>query len=143
MMNDRFTGNLAAPLVMFFLATGLAYSQTATTPTETQTTQTKTIFDFKGELKLADKQESKIREILGDLNREIQLNRAKLTILSFELEDLIKKDGNLDQIKKNLKEHADLQSSMRYADIVATREINKVLSSEQLKKWRGIQASAR
>ena len=107
------------------------------------TTQGKTIFDFKAELKLTDKQEKEIREILAELNRDLQLNRAKLTILSFELEDLTQKEGNLEQMKKNLKDQADLQSSMRYADIVATRRINKVLSSEQLKKWRSIQASAR
>lgn len=130
-------------ILTIFMAGGLAYAQAASPPAEVQSTQGKTIFDFKAELKLTDKQEKEIREILAELNRDLQLNRAKLTILSFELEDLTQKEGNLEQMKKNLKDQADLQSSMRYADIVATRKINKVLSSEQLKKWRSIQASAR
>lgn len=120
-----------------------AYAQTAASPPETQSTQVKTIFDFKAELGLTDKQETEIREILADLNKEVQLTRAKLTILSFELEDLVKKQVTLEQIKKNLKDQADLQANMRFADMVATMKIDKVLSSEQLSKWRRIQASAR
>lgn len=134
---------LVVSILAIFMVRGLAQAQAASPPAEVQATPGKTIFDFKAELKLTDKQEKEIREILAELNRDLQLNRAKLTILSFELEDLTQKEGNLEQMKKNLKDQADLQAYMRYADIAATRRINKVLSPDQLKKWRSIQASAR
>jgi len=89
----------------------------------------------------ADKQEKEIRQALADLNRELQLKRAKLTILSIELEDLVKREGDLEQIKKNLMDQANLQASMRYDDFAASRKINKVLSADQLAKWRDIQVS--
>jgi hypothetical protein len=55
----------------------------------------------------------------------------------------MKKEGNLDQIKKNLMDQANHQASIRYDDIVASRKINKVLSADQLAKWRSIQDSQR
>lgn len=136
----RMMGGLVVAILM---AGGLANAQTATRPAETQATQGKTIFDFRVQLNLTEKQERDMREVLADLNKELQVGRAKLTILSFELEDLIKKDGNLEQIRKNLKDQADLRANLRYADIVATRGINKLLSPEQLTRWKSIQASAR
>jgi hypothetical protein len=105
----------------------------------------RTIFDYKGELSLTDKQEHEIRDILTDLNKEIQINRAKLTILAFELDDLVnKKEGDPEQIKRKLKEECDLQMATRLADLMATRSINKrVLTPSQLEKWRKIQTAAR
>jgi len=131
----------AALALMIFTPGSWTHAQIANKPAAAETAQVKTIFDFKPELKLTDKQETEIKQILTDLNREIQLDRAKLTILSIELEDLGKKEGDLEQIKKNLMDQASLQAAMRYADIVASRKINKVLSPDQLAKWRDIQVS--
>jgi len=143
MTRDGLRMMLAGLAIELLLMGGLASAQTATRPAEPQTPPGKTIFDFKAELKLTDKQEKDIRDALAELNKEIQVSRAKLTILSFELEDLIKKEANLELIKKNLKDQADLQANMRLADIVATRGVNKVLSPEQLTRWKSIQATAR
>lgn len=129
---------LAGLAITLLVAGGPAYPQTAPQPA-----QGKTIFDFKADLKLTDKQEKDIREVLTDLNKELQVTRAKMTILSFELEDLLKKEANLEQIKKNLKDQADLQANLRYADVVATRGVNKVLTPDQLTRWKSIQATGR
>ena len=137
------TSALAALVLMILTSESWSHAQTFNQPGAEQTKPTKTIFDFKAELKLADKQEKEIRQALADLNRELQLKRAKLTILSIELEDLVKKEGDLDQIKKNLMDQANLQASMRYDDFAASRKINKVLSADQLAKWRDIQVSQR
>jgi hypothetical protein len=128
---------MASVVAVGLLAWSLAYSQTANPQT------VKTIFDFKTELNLSDVQEKQIKQILVDLNRELQLEKAKHTIASIELQDLIKKEADLEQIRKALDQEASLRASMTYADIAATRNINKVLSSEQLQKWRHIQDSAR
>jgi hypothetical protein len=119
-----------AALVLIILTSDWSHAQTFNQPGAEQTKPIKTIFDFKAELKLADKQEKEIRQALADLNRDLQLKRAKLTILSIELEDLVNKEGDLDQIKKNLMDQANLQASMRYDDFAASRRINKVLSAD-------------
>ena len=112
-------------------------------PAQTPPAPGKTIFDYKADLSLSDKQEQDIRQILEELNRELRLGNARLTLLNADLEDLVKSDGDLEQIKKKLKEAYDMQANLRFSDISATRRINRVLSPEQLKRWRGIQAAAR
>jgi len=106
------------------------------------TSNVKTIFDYKNELNLTDRQEQDIKTFLQDLNKEVVVTRAKLTLIEVEVGDLIKNDGDLEQIKRKLKDATDLQVSLKLADIVATRKINKTLSAEQLKKWREIQTAA-
>ena len=98
-----------------------------------------TIFDYKAELKLTDEQEQQIRQILTDLARELQLQSARRTIVTHELGELLKKEADLAQIKKQLEQESALSASMTYEDIAASRRINAVLTPEQLKKWRGIQ----
>ena len=126
-----------ALIVTGFLAGALADAQPA------NQTPKKTIFDYKAELNLTDEQEQEIRRILAELNREAQLAGAKLTILKFELEDLIQKEDELELILKNFIEEAELRASVKYADLAATRKINNVLSPQQLAQWREVQASAR
>jgi hypothetical protein len=46
-------------------------------------------------------------------------------------------------IQEKPEEVFDLQAAMCFAQIAATRRINRVLSPEQLKRWRSIQAAAR
>ncbi len=128
---------LIGMVVVGMIAVVPVFAQTADQPTK------QTIFDYKDELKLTDKQEGEIRQILADLNREVQIAGAKLTILKYELEDLINQDDKLDQLKKNLQEEATLRANVRFADLVATRKINKVLSPDQLAKWRKVQDASR
>jgi len=53
----------------------------------------------------------------------------------------MKKESDLEQIRKNLMDQANLQASISYDDFGASRKINKVLSADQLAKWRDIQIS--
>jgi hypothetical protein len=132
------TGMISAVLLLAWLCAGaLALAQTANPQA------VKTIFDYKTDLKLSDAQEKQIKQILIDLNRELQLEKAKHTIATIELQDLVKQEADLGRIKQALDQEASLRVSMSYADLVATRNINKVLSPEQLRKWRTIQDSAR
>jgi hypothetical protein len=141
--------NIAIGLAVVFAAAFLIQATPAPTPPakqpapQAQPAQGQTIFDFKSELNLSDKQEQDIKSILGDLNKNVRLGSAKLTILNSELEELIKNDGDLEQIRKRVKEAFDLQANLKFEDIAATRKINRVLSPEQLKRWRSIQDAAR
>ena len=132
------TGNIVLGLMVWVLLDGgLAYAQTTPAPSAV-----KTIFDYKQELNLTDRQEQDIKAILQDLNKEVRVTRAKLTLIDVEASDLIKNEGDLEQIRKKLKDAAEIQVSLKMADIVATRKINGTMSREQLKKWRELQAAA-
>ena len=131
-------GNIVLGLMVWVvLASGLAYAQTAPAPSAV-----KTIFDYKQELNLTDRQEQDIKAILQELNKEVRVTRAKLTLIDVEATDLIKNEGDLEQIRKKLKDAAEIQVSLKMADIMATRKINGTMSREQLKKWRELQAAA-
>jgi hypothetical protein len=108
-----------------------------------ETAKIKTIFDYKAEINMSDEQEAKIKQELSDLEKEIRVMRAKLTIIDSEAQTLLEKDGDMTQLKNKVKEAYDIQASMRIADIEASRKINAVLRPEQLKKWKEIQAASR
>jgi NH3-dependent NAD+ synthetase len=124
-------------LVFFLLAASPVNAQTAPPPE-----RGRTIFDYKKDLNLSDRQEQDIKNILEDLNKEIRVTRAKATLIDVEIGDLIKKEGDLEQIRKRLRELYDLEIALKMADIVAGRKINGTLSPEQLKRWKAIQAEA-
>ena len=52
-------------------------------------------------------------------------------------------EADLKQIRAKLQEIADLSVESGCADVEASRKINAVMTPEQLKKWRSIQAAAR
>ena len=141
---DRAFRNGASLILALFLilsVCGIALAQDA--GQAQRKAKVKTIFDFKAELKLTDEQEQKIKTILTDLNKDVQVKRARLVILNSEIEELMKKEGDLAEIKKKLDESFSIQSSIKYADIEASRNINKTLTPDQLKKWKEIQAAER
>ena len=141
--------NIGVGVGVAFVSAFLTQAQSATPPTkqpkpaQAQPAPGQTIFDYKADLNLSDKQEQDIRTLLAELNKDVRLSNAKLTILNSELEDLIKNEGDMEQIRKKVKEAFDLQANVKFADIAATRKINRVLSPEQLKRWRSIQEAAR
>ena len=138
MKQYAFVRNLViSALTVAVMAGSLAYAQPADQPTR------RTIFDYKAELGLSDEQEKQIRSILAGLNRKVRLNRAKLTILEIELEDEIQQETDLKVIKEKLNEQAQLQAATRYIDLAAAREINLVLTPDQLTHWRAVKEAAR
>ncbi|MDP2156822.1 MAG: hypothetical protein Q8K68_03830 [Nitrospirota bacterium] len=105
----------------------------------------KTIYDYKSELNLTDDQIAKIKELISNLEKDVKVLQARITIVNADLEPLIKKDdlADMPQIKAKLKERYDLLSQIDIANIETRKKINTTLSPAQLKKWREIQAAAR
>lgn len=132
----------------FVLAAGLAFSQdTAGTgdDTEPPKSQAKTIFDkeIRERLNLTDQQVKDIRKLLADLNRALRIAQAKLILIGYEIEDLIKAEADLATIKAKFEEQAKIRADARYADISTSRAINAVLSESQLAEWQRIKEEAR
>jgi len=138
-MNMFKTAALAGVLLIGMLLSTQGYAQT----TQPSTDQKTTIFDYKKELKLTDEQEQKIRQLLLDLSKQLQIEQAKLTLAHADLEELIKKEAELEKIKEAVNREAAIRAGITYADLAAGRHINAVLTPAQLKQWREIQEKAR
>lgn len=113
------------------------------TPDAATPSAQKTIFDFQKELALTDQQVADIKKLLGDLARTLKVTQAKITVLNYEVEELIKAEGDLKVIKDKLEEEGNLRADARYADVTASRSINKVLSESQLAAWKDLQTKER
>ena len=98
----------------------------------------KTIFSYKKELNLTDEQTDKLHKILDEFTEQLKRKRLKLRVLNIEFNELIRNRASLDKIKSKLKEIAELEVEMRFLDIKSAREIEEVLTPEQLKKWNKI-----
>lgn len=127
--------------IFLMVGFGTAFAQQAEELPRQQTV-VKTIFDYKADLNLTDDQVKRIREQLSALDKEVRVLRARLTIADVDLQGLLEKEGDMNEIKKKVNEAFDIQASIRIADIEAARKINGILRPEQLKKWREIQAEA-
>jgi len=135
-MNRRLVKVVVALAAIFLMiGFGTAFAQQ-------QAQQGKTIFDYKSDLKLTDDQVKKMRELLGDLDKEVKVYRAKLTLIDVDLQNLMEKEGDMNDLRKKIKEAYDIQASIKIADIETARKINQVLKPDQLKKWREIQQEA-
>lgn len=103
-----------------------------------------TIFNYKTELGLTDDQVSKIQGRLKALQTQVAANRAKLGALQKEYSALVGNETTpLPTLEAKLREIAALQVASQMEDLKASRDILSILSADQLKKWRGIQAAAR
>ena len=140
-MNQRLVKVMVVMIGVFvMIGFGTVFAQQAQEGQQQQAV--KTIFDYKADLRLTDDQVKKIRDYLSDLDKEVRVLRAKFTLIDVDLQSLLEKEGDMNDIKKKIKEAFDIQASIKIADVEAARKINNVLKPEQIKKWREIQAEA-
>lgn len=99
------------------------------------------IIDVRDDLKLTDNQVSEISAIWKQQFRQRRLASARIILIDDELEDLTEKEADPAQIEKRLREKADIQTNLRVGEIATERKVNRLLSPEQLKRWRAIHAS--
>jgi len=101
------------------------------------------IFEYKKELSLTDKQEKNLRDILAKLQNYLTDKQKELNGLRAELSKMIAESADLDKIKAKLNDIAEIQVDASYEDIVSNRAIETELTGTQLSKWRGMQAEFR
>ena len=98
------------------------------------------IFDYKKELSLTDKQEKNLKDILVKLQTLLTVKQKELDGLRSELSKMIAESADLNKIKLKINDIAKIQADATYEDIASTREIETELTGTQLTKWRSIQA---
>jgi predicted RNase H-like nuclease (RuvC/YqgF family) len=109
---------------------------------ETQKKEVKTIFNYKTELGLSDKQVEDMKALVSKLQTTLNEKGKMLLDLRNDLAKMIREKDNLGTIKSQLKKIADLQVEISYMDIETARKIEGVLAPKQLKKWQDIQISS-
>jgi Skp family chaperone for outer membrane proteins len=100
----------------------------------------KSIFEYKKELSITDKQEKNLRDILAKLQSYLTDKQKELNGLRAELSKMIAESADLDKIKDKLNNIAKIQADASYEDIASTRAIETELTGTQLTKWRNMQA---
>ena len=131
-MKQTFCQALTAGLVIVLLAVGFAYQDPVPL-----------ILDLRDDLRLTEKQQREIKSVYLRQYRNRRLASAKVTIIDLELEDLIEQEGDLELIRKKLRERADLQANLRFTEIEMERKVNSLLSPEQLKRWQAMNPGGR
>ncbi len=105
--------------------------------------EAKTIFSFKDELSLSDKQIESIKSLLAELQSTMNEKAKSLNTLRQELSAMLKDRDSLKVIKVKLEQIADVQVDASYIDVDISRKVEDVLTSDQMKKWKDIQQKAR
>jgi len=98
------------------------------------------IFEYKKELSLTDKQEKNLRDIVSKLQSYLSYKQGVLNGLSAELSKMIKESADLDKIREKLDNIAKVQADANYEGIASVRAIETELTGTQLTKWRSMQA---
>ena len=97
------------------------------------------IFAYKNELSMTDKQEKNLRDIITKLQNFLTTKQKELDVLRADLSKMLTDRVDLSKIKAKVNEIAKIQADATYEDLASTRAIEEVLTSSQLSKWRGMQ----
>jgi len=102
----------------------------------------KTIFSYKTEIGLSEKQIGDMKALVEKL--QIAINEKSKIIMDSrsELAKMIKNRDNLKLIKAQLEKISASQVELSYYDIETARKIESILTPEQLKKWQNVQQTA-
>ena len=98
------------------------------------------IFDYKKELAITDKQEKNLKNIVAKLQVYIADKQKELNGAQAELNKMISDSADLDKIKAKINDVAKIQADATYENIASNRAVETELTGTQLTKWRGIQA---
>ncbi len=103
----------------------------------------KTLVDYKAELSMTDAQITEITDALKNYQATVVAQKKLLTQYNTEYTQLLKDRAPLDEIKQKLRQVSDVSFNLRYVDVLTSRKVEDTLSTEQLTKWRSIQAKVR
>ena len=101
------------------------------------------IFSYKKELGITDKQEKGLREIAAKLEAHLNEAKKKLDVLRADLSKMVLEKAGMDKIKVQLTMIAMTQVDASYEDIASARAMEEALTEAQLAKWHKMQSDFR
>jgi len=124
-----------------FLCVGCyAQDKTAVPQPAQPEAEIRTIYQYKAELGLTDKQEGDLKKILGDFQVYFTEKKKALAALQAQFGEMIKNKEALKKIRKHLENMARIQVDASCFDIEISRKVEGILTPKQLAKWKAIQA---
>jgi len=118
-----------------------AKSQTQSEPAQKQ--EVKTIFNYKTELELTDKQVEELKNTLTSFQQFLLDKKKELGLINSELATMIKEKADMKLIRNKLEQIAKIQVDVSYVDVETARKTEGVLTPGQLKKWKAMQEEFR
>lgn len=134
---------VALSLATLFICS-LGYAQEAQAPTsqqavaQTQPVQ-RTIFSYKKELNITDKQEKEAKVILENFRKKSMELNERIAALNAEVNKMIQEKRWTALIRPKIYELGKLRADLSYQDLVTSRKIEGVFTKDQLAKWQKIQ----
>ena len=129
---------MKSSVLALFLVLGFASVSFAQQPAADQPV-VKTIFDYQKEIGLTDKQVADMKKLATDLQNALNEKAKELMTLRNGLGEMITAKQDIAVIKKQMQKIANLQVDNSCLDIQASRNIEAVMSQDQLNKWKDIQ----
>ena len=103
----------------------------------------KTITDFKTELKMSDAQVAQIQSTVSNLRKLTEGLQQQIMQAEQEAAKLLIKRADTTAIIDKVRTSELLRFNLRYLDVVTARQIENILTPEQVKGWGELQKRAR
>ncbi len=101
------------------------------------------IFKYKKQLAITDKQETNLRSIISKIQDTLKDKTEELNKHRAELNKMLETKADLAKIKEKLRTIARIQADATYEDIASIRAIESELTATQMTQWRGMQEKYR
>lgn len=136
---------MSKPLLIFLFCLSAAISNlilSQLTYAEEQrkitTPQRQTILDFKVELNLNENQIKDIEKLLSNFKKKEAEFIKEIQKHDRQLKELLQKEGDINEIKKEVKEIYKLRGELVAEELETARKIDGLLTAEQKQKWKEI-----
>jgi hypothetical protein len=130
---------MKAFVLALFIVLGFVPLSLAQQPAADQQPVVKTIFDYQKEIGLSEKQGTDMKKLAMDLQTTLNEKAKELMTLRTGLGEMIKGKEDIAAIKKQMQKIASLQVDNSCLDIQASRDIEAIMTKDQLNKWKDIQ----
>lgn len=136
---------MSKPLLIFLFCLSAAISNlilSQLTYAEEQrkitTPQRQTILDFKVELNLNENQIKEIEKLLSNFKKKEAEFIKEIQKHDLQLKELLQKEGDINEIKKEVREIYKLRGELVAEELETARKIDGLLTAEQKQKWKEI-----
>ena len=133
--------NKTAKAIAIILITALSLTGAALSSAEEKGDES--IFKYKKQLAITDKQETNLRSIISKIQDTLKDKTEELNKHRAELNKMLGAKADLPKIKEKLRTIARIQADATYEDIASIRAIETELTATQMTQWRGMQEKYR
>lgn len=111
-------------------------------PSQVPQPQVHAIWDYQKQIGLSDDQVARIKKTIKDLQTKANAARTPWMTTKDQLDKLLEKDNSdLAAIRSKMQTLANIEIDMKLENLKAVRALHKIMTPQQMAKWRDIQKS--